>query len=235
MATSNGPSERSSTRERILDAAMDLFAEQGFKGATISEVERRVGLAAGTGSLYKHFPSKEALLEAAVRWEVDRCRAAMHAAHFAIPRTGDSDQLRLKLYEQTLHDLRRFDRLFRLMLTEGDRVPALREAIWAAVQRPIPRDPTDEQAVDSVAGAALGGYHLFSMMQGRPYNGVREEQFLRVLVGITKTRAPEEPPESRRTTMTVQTNPRRGKSHRTTNGPRKSQDKTENERNPRDT
>jgi AcrR family transcriptional regulator len=232
MATSDGPSERSKTRERILDAAMDVFAEQGFKGATISEVERRVGLAVGTGSIYKHFPSKEALLESAVRWEVDRCRAAMHAAHFAIPRTGNPDQLRMKLYQQTLHDLRRFDRLFRLMLTEGDRVPALREAIWAAVQRPIPQGPTDEEAVDSVAGAALGGYHLFSMMQGRAYNGVEEDQFLRVLVGITRTQTPDEldGPEP---STTVQANKRRSNDQKTTNAARKPPPpKTETERRP---
>lgn len=54
---------------------MDVFAEQGFDGATISEVERRVGLAVGKGSLYRRFPSKEALVEAAVEREVTRLRA----------------------------------------------------------------------------------------------------------------------------------------------------------------
>jgi AcrR family transcriptional regulator len=165
---------------------MDLFAEEGFTGATISEVERRVGLAVGTGSLYKHFPSKEALLKAAVEWEVDRCRAAMQEAHFAIPRLGDPDELRLRLYLQTLLDLRRFDRLFRLMLHEGHRVPELREAIWAALQRPAPGRPTDEEAIETVVGAALGGYHLYSIMQGHPYNGVEQEQFLRILVRLTR-------------------------------------------------
>ena len=61
------------TRERILDAALELFAEEGFQGTTISEVERRVGLTPGTGSFYRHFPSKEALLQAAVDSEVERC------------------------------------------------------------------------------------------------------------------------------------------------------------------
>jgi hypothetical protein len=36
--------------------------------------------------------------------------------------------------------------------------------------------------------AALGGYHLFSTMQGRPFNAVGEEQFIRTLVDITKPR-----------------------------------------------
>src|SRR5215510_533633 len=111
------------TRERILDAAMELFAQDGFTGTTITEIERRVGLAAGTGSMYRHFPSKEALLQAAVEHEVTRCRAEMDAARAALPQLDDPDAMRAQIYEQLLIDFRRFDRLFRLMLSEGDRVP----------------------------------------------------------------------------------------------------------------
>jgi AcrR family transcriptional regulator len=182
------PPGRQKTRERILDAAMDVFAEDGFSGATISEVERRVGLAAGTGSLHRHFPSKEALLQAAVEREVSRCRAEAEAARDELPRPVDPVERRKQLYEQMLHDMRRYDRLFRLMLNEGDRVPALREAIWAALQRPV-RTPLEERdVVDAVAMAALGGYHLFSMMQGRPFNGVDEDRFLNTLVESTRPR-----------------------------------------------
>jgi len=94
----------------------------------------------------------------------------------------------MQVYEQRLHDMRRFDRLLRLMLNEGDRVPELRQAIWAALQVPVKDTPEEEDVVEAVAETALGGYHLFSMMQGRPYNGVSEEQFLRSLVNITKRR-----------------------------------------------
>ncbi|SEP26745.1 TetR/AcrR family transcriptional regulator [Trujillonella endophytica] len=177
-----------STRERILEAAMDVFAEQGFTGATISEVERRVGLAVGTGSLYRHFPSKEALLAAAVEREVTRLRTEMAAAeeeaeqHVA---PGDEAQRRRRAYEQRLHHLRRFDRLFRLMLTEGERVPELRQAIWAVLQVPVKPDPDDSDVLRAIAESALGGYHLFSIMQGRPYNGVSEDRFLSALVAVT--------------------------------------------------
>lgn len=176
------------TRERILDAAMDVFAEDGFAGATISEVERRVGLAVGTGSLYRHFPSKEALLQAAVEREVTSLRAEMAQAQAGLPRAADAATRTLQAYQQRLLDLRRFDRLFRLMLTDGDRVPQLRQAIWAALAVPVKPSIEEEDVAEAVAEAALGGYHLFSMMQGRPYNGVGEEQFLRALVDITKPR-----------------------------------------------
>ncbi|MBL7501711.1 helix-turn-helix transcriptional regulator [Frankia sp. CNm7] len=168
---------------------MDLFAEVGFSGATISEVERRVGLAAGTGSLYRHFPSKEALLKAAVEREVTRLRDEMAVGRAALPRSADPAEHRLRLYEQLLADIRRFDRLFRLMLNEGERIPELREAIWAALRRPVPTDPREEDVVDAIAVTALGGYHLFSTMQGRPFNGVAQDQFLRTLVDLTRASA----------------------------------------------
>jgi AcrR family transcriptional regulator len=173
-------------RERILDAAMDVFAEEGFRGATISEVERRVGLAAGTGSLYRHFPSKEALLQAAVEREVTRLRGEMAQARATLALPDDPRERSAQIYQQILHDLRGFERLFRLMINEGDRVPELRQAIWSAVQRPIRQPPQHEDVVEAIAMAALGGYHLFSMMQGRPFNGVSEELFVHALTEITR-------------------------------------------------
>jgi AcrR family transcriptional regulator len=165
---------------------MDVFAEKGFTGATISEIERRVGLASGTGSLYRHFPSKEALLKEAVDHEVARCRAEIEAARAALPRLSDPLERRAQRYRQTLHDVRRFDRLYRLMLNEGDRVPELAEAIWSAVQRPIEGDPEEEEnVVEAIALTSLGGYHLFSLMQGRPFNGIRPELLIEVLAEMT--------------------------------------------------
>jgi len=47
-------------REAILRAAAELFAERGFRGVSIEDLGRAVGT---TGpALYRHFPSKEALL-----------------------------------------------------------------------------------------------------------------------------------------------------------------------------
>jgi AcrR family transcriptional regulator len=52
------------TRDRILDAAMHLFGEQGFSGTSVAAIERAAGLTPGAGGLYHHFPSKEAVLAA---------------------------------------------------------------------------------------------------------------------------------------------------------------------------
>jgi AcrR family transcriptional regulator len=49
----------SSTRERLLSAAAELFAERGFRGATLRDIADRAG--ANLASAHYHFGSKEAL------------------------------------------------------------------------------------------------------------------------------------------------------------------------------
>lgn len=173
-------SKRGNTRERILDVAFDLFVEQGFTGASISEIERRVGLAAGNGAFYRHFSSKEAVLRAAAEREVNRFRETTENVRTTLlPQVADPIERQVTLYEHMLHELKRVDGLFRLMLNEGDRVPELRTAIWSALD-----PPSGAGQIETVARAALGGYHLFSIMQGRPYNGVDEREFLRTLAEL---------------------------------------------------
>jgi AcrR family transcriptional regulator len=58
-------SEERDTRQDILDAALDLFAENGFFGTSMREIARRVGVR--ESALYHHFPSKEAILEGLVQ------------------------------------------------------------------------------------------------------------------------------------------------------------------------
>lgn len=50
------------TRERILDAAEELFAANGYDGTTLRDVASSVGIR--NPSLYNHFQSKESLYEA---------------------------------------------------------------------------------------------------------------------------------------------------------------------------
>jgi AcrR family transcriptional regulator len=48
------------SRERIREAATELFRERGFDGATLREIARRAGM--GASSIYRHVRSKEELL-----------------------------------------------------------------------------------------------------------------------------------------------------------------------------
>ena len=60
-------------REKVLAAALELFAERGTDGS-LEEVAKRAGV--GIGTLYRHFPTRDALVEAAYRNEVASLRAA---------------------------------------------------------------------------------------------------------------------------------------------------------------
>jgi AcrR family transcriptional regulator len=55
-------------RERLLQAATRVFSAGG-PGASLEAVARRAGV--GIGTLYRHFPTREALFEAVYRHEVD--------------------------------------------------------------------------------------------------------------------------------------------------------------------
>jgi TetR/AcrR family transcriptional regulator, cholesterol catabolism regulator len=63
----------SSRREIILQAAARLFAERGVAGSTVRDIADSVGIL--SGSLYHHFDSKAAMVEAIVVGYLDDLRA----------------------------------------------------------------------------------------------------------------------------------------------------------------
>ncbi len=72
------PDAEITTRDRLLDAARDLFTTVGYHATTTPVLARRAGVAEGT--IYRHFTSKQALLNAAYqdvqRWGADTVREA---------------------------------------------------------------------------------------------------------------------------------------------------------------
>jgi AcrR family transcriptional regulator len=83
-----GPSSR---KERILAAATELFATKGYRATSVAEIERRAGLKPGSGGLYRHFSSKDALLVEVV--EGYRSRLAALRARLAALRARLGDEL----------------------------------------------------------------------------------------------------------------------------------------------
>lgn len=63
------------TRERLVTEAMRLFGERGYNATSVAQIEAAAGLAPGSGALYHHFKSKEALLDAGIDRQLDRRRA----------------------------------------------------------------------------------------------------------------------------------------------------------------
>lgn len=60
-------------RERILETAKDAFTRHGAD-ASLDEIARQADVGAGT--LYRHFPTRDALIEAVYRSEVEKIAAA---------------------------------------------------------------------------------------------------------------------------------------------------------------
>jgi AcrR family transcriptional regulator len=60
-------------RERILEVAREAFAEHG-PDATLDDIARRAEI--GPGTLYRHFPTRDALIEAVFRSHVEKLTEA---------------------------------------------------------------------------------------------------------------------------------------------------------------
>jgi AcrR family transcriptional regulator len=57
-------------RQRVLEVAAAVFTEEGL-GVSVHEIARRAGV--GTGTVSRHFPTKEALFQAIVLDRIERC------------------------------------------------------------------------------------------------------------------------------------------------------------------
>jgi len=60
-------------RERILEVAKEAFTRSGAN-ASLDDIAKEAGIGAGT--LYRHFPTRDALIEAVYRTEVEKLAAA---------------------------------------------------------------------------------------------------------------------------------------------------------------
>lgn len=67
-------------RERILATAEDMFAREGL-GVSVDEIARRAKI--GIGTLYRHFPTKDALVAAIVIDRIGRVAERAEALHDA--------------------------------------------------------------------------------------------------------------------------------------------------------
>ncbi|MFY9803661.1 MAG: TetR/AcrR family transcriptional regulator [Candidatus Acidiferrales bacterium] len=85
-------------RERILEVAKEAFARHGAN-ASLDEIARQVGV--GPGTLYRHFPTREELLQAVYRAELEKLAEA--AQKFS-QTMGPTDALRawLLLFVDTI-------------------------------------------------------------------------------------------------------------------------------------
>jgi AcrR family transcriptional regulator len=189
---------RSPAAERLLAAAMTLFAEKGYERTSVGEIQVAAGLTFGSGALYKHFASKEAVLAEGV----DRFMAhatsqrtslaalddlALPEALSAIARmamasfAADRDALRI-----AWRDLEPFPVLLEKVRTERIRATFDDFAAWldgrAVGERASALDDTG--AVAAVALSALAFFQLLRFMLGDTPGGVDEDRFVAAWTGL---------------------------------------------------
>jgi AcrR family transcriptional regulator len=72
------------TRQNVLNAATDLFAEQGYEATTINQITERAGIAKGT--FFNYFANKEDLIcDIQVLWAVEEVRRIKEQPGLLIP------------------------------------------------------------------------------------------------------------------------------------------------------
>ncbi len=108
------------TRQAILDAALDLFADKGFFGTSLRDVASAVGVR--ESALYNYFKSKEALFEALLLAEHTNKLAQL--APFADGPIADGRSVLEDLAITSLENFAapRHQKLFRILMSDGIRL-----------------------------------------------------------------------------------------------------------------
>jgi AcrR family transcriptional regulator len=186
------------TPQRILDSAMRLFAERGYRGTSVGEIERAAGLAPRSGALYQHFKGKEDVLEKAIERHLEAIDELGSALEL-LP-LGD---LRAELTLMARWNLASLDRrrdLALFMRREGDRLPErLREKLYERlVGRPYEqvvawlrdratesgaREP-DLHALALIMVEPMSSYRSIGWVFGRVPGEVDDERFVETWVDV---------------------------------------------------
>jgi len=167
------------TRDRIVDEAMRLFSDHGYKATTIVQIEAAAGLTPGAGGLYHHFPSKEAVLQAGIHRQLSRLEALRGIRRVLTP-LGDLHAELVLTARFILAELDNEAELLRILASEARNRPQLLTdaieqligstfagfAAWLADQAdpPLPRERAD--AIAAVGLGALFSSRLFEHVLG---------------------------------------------------------------------
>ena len=178
------------TRERLLDAAIKLFARQGYAETSIADIQRDCGLSAGSGALYKHFSSKRELLEAATRRFADRL--ANDRKRFDV-NPGDGTEQVLRRAATLIWDgIEENSPLLRVIFREPA-FPDLADELWSAITENAYRGFAsglrvvvdagmmridDPDATAAVLVASLAYYPMVRLLIGHTPGDIDKDRYL---------------------------------------------------------
>jgi AcrR family transcriptional regulator len=177
------------TREVLIDAALALFAREGYRGTTIRKIEEAAGLSPGAGGMYRHFRSKEELLLAAV----ERYRADVASFLARAPELMELGDVRAELLvaaKLSREFNERNDALLRVLILEQQAIPKKAQrhfqsawedgyrmyARWLAARLGA-RSGVDVEAAAIQLFGSLAQYQVQVETFSRPPLGVEPDRF----------------------------------------------------------
>src|SRR5437764_14219662 len=178
----SGPRSRKGeqTRARLLDAAKEIFEENGFLDARISDIAERAGLS--HGAFYHYFDSKEQIFREIAEMLDDELAEPMDSVIFApSSRAGPHERLRtaLRQHLERYRDEARIMGVIEQVAGYDDHVAAVRsirnkrhrEQIEASIRGMQRRGMADATLDPKIAAAALGSmverFAEMSLAQGQ--------------------------------------------------------------------
>jgi AcrR family transcriptional regulator len=130
---------RDATRERVLDAAREVFAEKGVFGGSVEEICERAGFT--RGAFYSNFTDKDDVLRALVEREQGRLLAHLDASLDAVDAAIEA----APDLESVLHSI--VDRILRSVPVDRQLMLMTSELEIHAIRRPdLPRHMLDVNA-----------------------------------------------------------------------------------------
>ncbi|MFI7705958.1 TetR/AcrR family transcriptional regulator [Nonomuraea sp. NPDC049480] len=200
-----------STRERIIDESLRLFAERGYSATSVAEIEAASGLSPGAGGLYRHFKSKYEVLAAAINEHAARTRiqvAESLAELSAMESSVDLEERLSHVCRAGLAKVREESELTRVFFRDLSQFPELvavvREGLlqpmfdaivtWFRAQPEYRDAQLDWAGISTVLGGAVVHYRLVQETVGELPGHADKDQFVaawvRLAVGLLPSPAP---------------------------------------------
>lgn len=123
----------SETKQKIIEAAILLFASKGYRETTIGQIEQAVGLAPRAGGFYRHFKAKEDLLVEALQRYVDETTRELQFSN--IMPLGDTRAELILIGRTTLMSAERHLDLRKIIRREGRHIKRVGDIIHSVARQ----------------------------------------------------------------------------------------------------
>jgi AcrR family transcriptional regulator len=193
------------TRERIINESLRLFAERGYAATSVAEIEAAAGLSPGAGGLYRHFKSKYEVLAAVINEHATRTRgqiAESLAELSGMEASADLEERLSHLCRAGLAKMREESELTRVFFRDLSQFPELVAVVRQGLLQPMfdaivtwfrdqaeYRDAElDWTGIAAVLGGSVVHYRLFQETVGGSPGHAEKDQFVaawvRLAVGL---------------------------------------------------